>query len=65
MEDGGGGGGRAVCSTASIGIADDGATGEESYRGPVAGGDMMEGMIGRTTLGGSGSETGSLVVADG
>jgi hypothetical protein len=54
-----------VCSADSVGIADDGVTGEESCRGVVAGGDMIEGRVGGTMLGGSGSETGSLEVANG
>ena len=54
-----------MCSTDSVGIADDGVTGEESRRGVVTGEDMMEGRVGGTTLGGSGSETGLLEAADG
>jgi len=49
-----------VCSTDTVGIADDGVTGEESCGGVDAGGDVMVGRAGGTMLGGSGSETGSL-----
>ena len=49
-----------MCSTDSVGIADDGVTGEESCGGVVAGGDMKVGRAGGMMLGGCGSETGSL-----
>jgi hypothetical protein len=46
---------------------DDGITGEESCRGVVSGGNMIEGRVGEIMLGGPGSKTGFklLEAADG
>jgi len=40
-----------VCSTDTVGIADDGVTGEEGCRGVVAGGEMVEGRVGGNNAG--------------